>query len=172
MQLGKLSRLCVLILGWIALGSCSTVDGTSAVRPIPVDSVSTTSPQPSPIFSTNNTESSPAISCENVSVSNPAASYCSLLGYQSGMQDTPQGQLSICTLPGGLVCDAWQFLRGKCGQEFSWCALNGYEIQTVIESDGNYSQEYAVCVDSNGNNLGTVIELSGLQALLEACSHR
>jgi putative hemolysin len=117
-------------------------------------------------------EPSPSTSCENVSISNPAATYCSLLGYQSGTQDTAEGQVSICTFPDGSVCDAWQFLRGKCGQEFSWCALNGYQIQAVIESDGSSTQEYAVCVDSNGNTVGTLIELSGLQALFEACSRQ
>lgn len=170
MQRGNISRLCALILGGIALGSCSTVGGTTTAGSVPVDSVITNVPQPSPIISINNT--STAISCENISVSNPAASYCSLLEYQSGTQDTPQGQQSICTLPGGIVCDAWEFLRGKCGQEFSWCALNGFEIQTIVESDGTSTQEYAICVDSIGNNIGTLIELSGLQATLEACSHR
>ena len=39
----------------------------------------------------------------------------------------------------------------------------------VTESDGSSTQEYAVCVDSNGAVVGKVFDLSGLQALLDAC---
>jgi putative hemolysin len=184
MQRGNLDRLCVfgvLILGGIHLMSCSTPGGAPMAGPSPVVSVSTASREmlptdsniePFPTRSLVSTESSPSVSCENVSISNPAATYCSLLGYQSGTKETAEGQVSTCTMPDGTVCDAWQFLRGTCGQEFSWCALNGYQIQNVIESDGLSTQEYAVCVDASGNTVGTLFELSGLQAMLEACSRR
>jgi putative hemolysin len=141
---------------------------TTSLEALPTDS----NVEPLSTRSIISTESSPSISCENVSISNPAATYCSLLGYQTGTQNTAEGQAGICTMPDGMVCDAWQFLRGTCGQEFSWCALNGYQVQNVVESDGSSTQEYAICVDSNGVSVGKLFELSGLQVMLEACSRR
>jgi putative hemolysin len=161
-QLGRLSRLSVLggIFGFF-LVSCTTAGVMQDLEETPVDSISTIVSEPSP-----------SISCEGVSISNLAASYCSLLGYRPGTQETAEGQLSICTFPDGIVCDAWQFLRGKCGEEYSWCVLNGMSIQNVSESDGSGTQEYAVCVDSTGTIVGKVFELSGLQAMLEACARK
>ena len=162
MQWGRLSRLSVFgfIFGFF-LASCATEGVTPDLEESPVDSISTIVSEPSP-----------SISCEGVSISNPAASYCSLLGYQPGTQETSEGQLGICTFPDGSACDAWQFLRGKCGEEFSWCALNSMSLQTVSESDGSGTQEYAVCVDSTGTIVGKVFELSGLQAMLDACTRK
>jgi uncharacterized protein len=142
-------RLCVLgvLMGCLSV-SCSPASGTLIAVETPVES----------------------IACEGVSIGNPAASYCSLLGYQYDIQDTNEGQTGVCTLPDGSNCEEWQFLRGKCGEDFSWCALNGMEIQTVTESEGASIQEYAVCVDSNGTIVGKVFDLSGLQALLNACN--
>ncbi len=111
-----------------------------------------------------------SVSCEGVSIANPAASYCSLLGYETGIMETAGGQAGACVFPDGSSCDAWEFLRGTCGQDFSWCALNGMEIQTVTESDGSSTQVYGVCIDANGNTVGKVLDLSGLQSLLDACS--
>lgn len=108
-------------------------------------------------------------SCEGVSIANPAASYCSLLGYETRIMETAEGQAGACVFPDGSSCDAWEFLRGTCGQDFSWCALNGMEIQTVTESDGSSTQVYGVCIDANGNTVGKVLDLSGLQSLLDGC---
>ena len=160
MQLGKLSRLSVLgVIFGLYLVSCTTAGETPVMEETPVDSISTIVSEPPP-----------SISCEGVSISNPAATYCSMLGYESGVQDTPDGQAGICTMPDGTVCDEWQFLRGKCGAEFSWCAMNGVGIQTVTESDGSATMEYAVCLDKNGTIVGKVTELSGLQTLLDTCT--
>ena len=181
MQSGTPYRLCVLILGGIILISCSPMGGTPVAAQTPAVSISTARPEalpadptiePLPTRSVVNTQTPSSLSCENVSIANPAATYCAMLGYQSLTQETAEGQLSVCAMPDGAVCDAWQFLRGTCGQEFSWCALNGYQIQNVIESDGSSTQEYAVCVDASGNTVGTLFELSGLQALLESCLRR
>lgn len=157
-----------LLIGVILLGSCSTGGdtATSQIAHTPNSNnraISTIVESPTP---------SPPLSCEMVTIANPAATYCAMLGYQDGMQTTSGGQRSACTMPDGTICDAWQFFRGTCGQEFSWCALNGYQIQNVIESEGSSTREYAICVDADGNTIGTVIELSGLQSLLERCSPR
>ncbi len=140
-----------LILGGILLFSCSTTGGEPVEEP---------------------TSASPTISCEQVSIANPAGAYCSLLGYTPGTGETAAGQMSTCTLPGGVVCDAWEFLTGKCGQDHSYCARQGYGIQTVSEGGDPYSQEYAVCLDANGAQLGLVSELSGLRGLMESCTNQ
>jgi putative hemolysin len=167
---GRFYVLGVLILGGVLLVSCSASGGTPAAGQSPVvpDSIE----EPLPTRSIETLAPSPSVSCENVSIANPATTYCAMLGYQSGTQETAEGQAGTCIMPDDTVCDAWQFLRGTCGQEFSWCAQNGYQIQNVVESDGSSTQEYAVCVDASGNTVGTLSELSGLQALLDGCSRR
>ncbi len=93
---------------------------------------------------------------------NPAAIYCEELGYEYKIVDGPNGQYGIVFFPDGTECRAWDFLQGKCGQEFSYCAECGYDIVTVSDGEDPFSREYAVCVDKNGNNVGTVVELTKL----------
>jgi len=150
----------ILILGGMLLTSCSTADreqdmGSTVISPIPTPTL----------------DKLPATSCENINITNPAGAYCSLLGYTPGTAETATGQVNICTLSDGTVCDAWEFLSGKCGQEHSYCAQHGYSIQTVSEGGDPYSQEYAICLDADGQRIGSVSELSGLRSLLEACAN-
>jgi putative hemolysin len=150
----------ILILGGILLTSCSTEGREQTVESTVISSAPTSSlGQP------------PAASCENINITNPAGAYCSLLGYTPGTAETSAGQASVCTLSDGTVCDAWEFLSGKCGQEYSYCARHGYGIQTVSEGGDPYSQEYAVCLDADGQQIGSVSELSGLRHLLESCAN-
>ena len=95
-------------------------------------------------------------------IANPAAEYCVFLGYDYRIVDTARGQQGICTFPDGTSCDEWQFFAGKCGQEHSYCARQGYGIKTLADGQDPFSQEYAVCLDAAGNVLGSVAELSGL----------
>jgi putative hemolysin len=95
--------------------------------------------------------------------SNPAAVYCMELGYEYRIIDTPQGQRGVCVFPNGSECDAWDFLQGKCGQEFSYCAECGYGIMTASDGKDPFSREYAVCVDKTSKGtVGSVTELFGL----------
>lgn len=109
------------------------------------------------------------VSCEGVSIGNPAAVYCSMLGYKYSIQDINDGQIGICRMPDESICEAWEFLRGKCGQAYSWCAINGLTIQPTTVTEDSTVMEYAVCVDSNRTNVGKLTDLSGLQALLDSC---
>lgn len=93
---------------------------------------------------------------------NPAALYCTTLGYNYELVSTPEGEVGICTLPNGERVDAWEFFRGKCGEEYSYCARQGYGTATVDVGSGFYMAECAVCVDANGTVLGTVIDMLGL----------
>jgi len=73
---------------------------------------------------------------------NPAATYCNALGYNYKIVETSNGgQEGICVMPNKGICDEWSFFKGICGQEYSYCVQQGYEMKTV---DGN-----AVCLVSN-----------------------
>jgi putative hemolysin len=95
---------------------------------------------------------------------NPAAVYCTELGYEYVIVDTPEGQRGVVVLPNGERCDAWDFYRGKCGQEYSYCAREGYGIVTKEVTNGSFTTECAVCVSRDGEELGTVSDLMGLEA--------
>jgi putative hemolysin len=136
-----------------------------ACAPIPVQQVS-------PAQSTSSarvvapSDSSPGSStadCQKVNIPNPAAVYCTRLGYSWKIVETAQGQAGVCIFPDGSSCDEWAFLTGKCGESFSYCAQHGLGIKTVSEGQDPFSQEYAVCTDSTGAVVGTVTDLSGIQ---------
>jgi C1A family cysteine protease len=97
-----------------------------------------------------------------ISFANPAAVYCIDLGYSYGVQETEEGQVGFCTFPDGLSCNAWDFLAGKCGQANSFCARQGYQLETRWDGKDMFSQEYAVCLTKEGQEVGTVAALSDL----------
>ena len=101
-------------------------------------------------------------------IGNPAAVHCRDMGYKYETIDD-DGHRGICTLPDGGVCDAWEFLQGKCGQSYSYCAQQGYEIKTVSDGKNPFSPEYAVCVASKGAVIGPVTELSELREKATGC---
>jgi C1A family cysteine protease/putative hemolysin len=94
--------------------------------------------------------------------SNPAAMYCQELGYEYQTVDGPDGQYGIVIFPDGTQCRAWDFLQGKCGQEFSYCAKCGYGIKTISDGENPFTREYAVCVDENNREVGSVVDLTNL----------
>ncbi len=53
--------------------------------------------------------------CDQVSLANPAATYCFLMGYSSTILESKKGQVGACVLPDGSICDEWEFYSGKCG---------------------------------------------------------
>ena len=98
-------------------------------------------------------------------VPNPAAVYCKQMGFDSEVVTGPDGaQHSVCVFPDGDSCDAWDFLEGLCGQSHSYCAQQGYSL--IVKRDGQnpFSNPYAVCVDANGREVGSV---TGLLRYLE-----
>jgi len=109
------------------------------------------------------------IDCERVSVANPASTYCALLGYSTTFIDTPKGQTGGCILPNGLICEEWEFFSGKCGEEYSYCAQQGYGVMTLDDGQDPYSLEYAVCINEQGQIIGSATELSGLADVLAEC---
>ena len=78
---------------------------------------------------------------------NPAAVYCELMGLQYESREDEHGaQYGICILPDGTECDAWDFFYGKAGQEHSYCARYGYDIETRYVNRGEYYSKCPVCV--------------------------
>jgi len=77
---------------------------------------------------------------------NPAAIHCVELGYEYETVESDGGYSGVCSFPDGSECNAWEFLKGKCGQEFSYCAQHGQEVQTMTDGNNSISPEYAVCV--------------------------
>jgi len=108
-------------------------------------------------------QSKPDIKDLQVGMANPAAVYCTGLGYDFQIVDTPQGQDGVCSFENGESCKAWDFLIGKCGQSHSFCAQNGYDIKTLKDGENPISPEYAVCISrEDGREIGSITELTDL----------
>jgi len=94
---------------------------------------------------------------------NPSAVYCNMLGYTYRIEnDWGGGQFGVCELPSGATCKAWDFLAGKCGQEYSACAKRGLDTRTVSDGTDPFLKEYAVCVDAEGRRLQSVTQMTNL----------
>lgn len=107
-------------------------------------------------------------SSTSVAMADPASVYCvNIMGYEYTVIEGEKGQSGICKFPDGETCDAWAFLQGKCGQKYSYCARQGYGIKTVRGGNDPFSAEYAVCVNDNGEVVGSVAELSGLKQIVK-----
>lgn len=78
-------------------------------------------------------------------LSNPAVVYCEELGYEYEIVKTSLGEKGVCVLP-DKECGGWDFFTGKCGQEYSYCAKQGYDIETLVGVEGLTRYEYAACV--------------------------
>lgn len=105
------------------------------------------------------------------SIGNPSAIYCMSLGYSYSIDQSSGGQTGFCKFPDQTTCEAWDFLQGKCGQAYNYCAEQGYA--TLVKADGQnpFSREYAVCVAEGGMEVGSVVTLTGLgeKPLPSAC---
>ena len=97
--------------------------------------------------STTETEQSTEIEGLYGGAPNPAAVYCEGLGYEYEIRTSPSGgQYGVCVFPDGSECRGWLFLRGKCGQKFSFCEKKGFTIENRAKNMGTWTAEYAVCV--------------------------
>ncbi|HXY62622.1 MAG TPA: hypothetical protein VEJ22_06780, partial [Nitrospirota bacterium] len=68
----------------------------------------------------------------------PAAKYCTDLGYSLNND--------LCVFPDQTSCPEWEFFYGTCGQQFSYCEKNGFTLQTRTDNMGTWTAIYAVCV--------------------------
>ena len=88
-----------------------------------------------------------------VGMKNPAAVYCTELGYEYKIVKTEDGESGMCVVSESRKeFDAWEFLEGKSGQKYSYCALNGYDIETATDGNNPFSSDYAVCVSKDSHD--------------------
>jgi putative hemolysin len=67
---------------------------------------------------------------ENIAdMANPAAVYCEGLGYSMENVIRNGGGDADCIFPDGSRCAQWDFLSGRCGQEFTYCKTQGYNLE-------------------------------------------
>ncbi|MBN1149552.1 MAG: DUF333 domain-containing protein [Anaerolineales bacterium] len=99
------------------------------------------------------------------SFADPAAVYCTEMGYSFQFAETEAGQVGICAFPDGSTCSAIAFLEGKCGEAFSYCAKQGLKQETRADGQNPFSPEYAVCVSADGQEVGAVSSLARLEEM-------
>lgn len=51
---------------------------------------------------------------ENTQMANPASVNCVDKGGKLSIVDKPEGQVGMCTLSNGSVCEEWAYFRGEC----------------------------------------------------------
>ncbi len=97
-------------------------------------------------------------------IANPAAKYCKDLGYEWYKEQTAEGEIGICSFPDGSSAEDWDFLKGKIGQEWSYCKQRGLEIKILTNHSkclSIYSLECSACVLENG----TEVEVTSIMEL-------
>lgn len=87
-------------------------------------------------------------------LANPAAVYCEGLGYSMESTETEAGQDADCIFPDGQRCGQWDFLSGRCGREYSFCAEQGGTMQ---DQGGNVG----VCLFEDGSTCDEFSFFSG-----------
>lgn len=89
----------------------------------------------------------------------PAASYCSSLGYEYFTGLTKKGERALCRLPNDQIVDAHNFLSGKVALEWSYCAKEGYVAKRVEDSE--ICKDCTVCILEDSTEI-EVTKLMGL----------
>lgn len=103
------------------------------------------------------------------SLRNPAAVYCNALGYKYIVEKTEDGDIGYCILPNKEKVNAWDFLHGKIGLEYSYCKKIGLEAKSIKNLTlCEFIDECTVCVFSNGTEI-EVTKLMGLSFLETIC---
>lgn len=92
----------------------------------------------------------------NSGLANPASVYCEGLGYQLELRSDDKGSFGICVFPDGSECDEWDFLSGRCGQEYSYCVQQGYVLE--VEEEANIGK----CVFPDGSSCRELDFFEGL----------
>ena len=86
---------------------------------------------------------------------NPASVYCQGLGFEEDTRQNELGQYGVCSFPDGSECDSWDFLAGRCGQEYSYCVDQGYELQVIEDSN------IANCIFDDGTTCSEYLYFQG-----------
>ena len=62
-------------------------------------------------------------------MANPSAVYCEGLGYSMENVIRDGGGDADCIFPDGSRCGQWDFLSGRCGHEFTYCKMQGFDLE-------------------------------------------
>jgi subtilisin family serine protease len=77
-----------------------------------------------------------------------------------------EGGASICIFPDESNCTAWNFYRGKCGQNWSYCAKRGYGLKNLTNDEG--WGEGAICINkTTKEEVGNVFNLVNAEFTLQ-----
>jgi len=141
--------LVFVMIGVVLLGSSSIVNSTGELDMV------------------NAVEVTPQEQCNcdrsstgSIGLRNPAAVYCTKMGYEYKTVQTEAGERGICVLPNGDEVDAWAFYRGECATEFSYCAKMGWPVAVEAQSDG-YSDKCCTCIlpDESHKTVSELLDL-------------
>jgi len=101
-----------------------------------------------------------------VGMPNPAAVYCEGLGYSLENVMRNGGGDADCIFPNGSRCGQWDLLSGRCGQEFSFCKIQGFILEEGSNIGKCQFQDGSICDEfqffsgecSPGDNPGVIEE--------------
>ncbi len=83
---------------------------------------------------------------------NPAALYAGSLGYKIEIRESDGGgQYGVVIFPDSTECGEWAFYRGECGQEWTCCVQNGYELYSTNRGRTGLAGRYSVCIFPDGS---------------------
>lgn len=118
------------------------------------------------LFKTELIIEQPSACIPQLAVGNPAAIYCTdIMGYEYKIAaDVDGGERGICILPNEQKCNQWDFYAGLCGQDYNYCAQQGYHTETRMDGQDPFASRYTVCVSPESQMLGSVAQLSNLNA--------
>ncbi|MGE5424150.1 MAG: DUF333 domain-containing protein [Syntrophothermus sp.] len=72
--------------------------------------------------------------------------YCKFLGYPVTIRKDEKGnEYAVCTFPDGTECSTWEFYRGACGKEYSYCSRKGCETYSITEEKDSFTIRYCSC---------------------------
>ena len=77
---------------------------------------------------------------------NPSAVYCAALGYSYQTKETVEGTVGFCKFTGSVECNSWDFLWGKCGTDYSYCAGQGYGSKAGKGRECGIDSEFGECL--------------------------
>jgi C1A family cysteine protease len=94
---------------------------------------------------------------------NPSATYAEKMGYLfSIVRDASRNEQGTVTFPDGSKADAWAFLQGKAGRQYSYCAKKGYSTESKSINHGSWTEEISVCTKLDINGRETKIAMLDL----------
>jgi putative hemolysin len=80
---------------------------------------------------------------------NPSTVYCQALGYTYEIKQNAKGEdIGVCLFPENenADCSSWDFMQGKCGTDYSYCAKMGYRQKTATGTECGSEDPLAECL--------------------------